>query len=227
MFVQVAGAHDLQEVKSVVSIGITHLALPLGPGVREQDVSLEKAGRMFRFLPAFVSGVVITYLSEAEEISGLCSRVGCKWVQLHGDILGSEVKRLRLIRSDLGIIKSLVVGKKGERELLEECTAFAPYCDMFITDTFDPQTGACGATGRIHDWEISRAVVRDSPRPVILAGGLGPDNVYQAVMHVRPAGVDAHTGLEDSRGRKDPQMVRRFVREARRAEQDLMQLKSG
>jgi phosphoribosylanthranilate isomerase len=78
----------------------------------------------------------------------------------------------------------------------------------------------------VHDWEVSRSIVRESPRPVILAGGLDPENVYEAVMSVAPAGVDAHSGLEDSRGRKDPEKVREFVREALRAEQDLTRMEN-
>ena len=80
-----------------------------------------------------------------------------------------------------------------------------------------PPTGACGATGRTHDWSVSRKLVELSSRPVILAGGLMPDNVRQAIQQVRPAGVDAHTGVEGPDGRKDPAPIRRFVAEARAA----------
>jgi len=89
--------------------------------------------------------------------------------------------------------------------------------DAFITDTYDPATGACGATGRTHDWSVSRKLVELSSRPVLLAGGLTPDNIRQAIGQVRPAGVDAHTGVEGPDGRKDPALVRRFVAEARAA----------
>ncbi|MFW5837260.1 MAG: phosphoribosylanthranilate isomerase, partial [Desulfovibrionaceae bacterium] len=87
----------------------------------------------------------------------------------------------------------------------------------FITDTFDPATGASGATGLTHDWSVSRRLVELSPRPVILAGGLGPDNVAAAVRAVRPAGVDAHTGLEDASGAKVYEKMRDFADQARQA----------
>jgi phosphoribosylanthranilate isomerase len=54
----------------------------------------------------------------------------------------------------------------------------------FITDTFDPSTGASGATGKTHDWDISKSLVQLSPKPVILAGGLNAENVYEAILHV-------------------------------------------
>ena len=87
---------------------------------------------------------------------------------------------------------------------------------MFITDTFDPATGASGATGKTHDWTVSRKLVELSPKPVILAGGLNPSNVYEAIRIVRPAGVDVHTGVEDSSGRKSRSLIEAFVNEAAR-----------
>ena len=91
----------------------------------------------------------------------------------------------------------------------------APLVDGFITDTYSPETGASGATGRTHDWAVSRRLVQLSPKPVILAGGLTPANVRQAIAAVRPAGVDVHTGVEDASGRKDRDKVLAFVAEAK------------
>jgi phosphoribosylanthranilate isomerase len=226
MFIQIAGVHDMPELTPLLSLDITHVALPLGPGVREQDLSLEKAGEVFANLPRSIAGVLITYLRDAADISAFCFHLGCGWVQLHGEISSAEARRLSVMRPDLKIIKSLVVGKKKKEDLFKEYNEFSAHCHMFITDTYDPGTGACGATGRVHDWEVSRSIVRESPRPVILAGGLDVDNVYEAVMHVAPVGVDAHSGLEDSRGIKDPEKVREFVREALRAEQDLTRMEN-
>jgi phosphoribosylanthranilate isomerase len=67
----------------------------------------------------------------------------------------------------------------------------SPFVDAFITDTFDPKTGASGATGKTHDWRVSRRLVELADRPIILAGGLTPENVKRAILEVRPAGVDS------------------------------------
>src|SRR5690606_733283 len=114
----------------------------------------------------------------------------------------------------LGIIKSLVVGLRPVEELLDLVRRTADHVDAYITDTFDPKTGAYGATGKTHDWRVSRHLVRHSPKPVILAGGLTPENVREAILAVRPAGVDAHTGLEEASGRKSERKVKKFVSEA-------------
>jgi phosphoribosylanthranilate isomerase len=86
--------------------------------------------------------------------------------------------------------------------------------DLFLTDTYDFSTGATGATGKLHDWNISKKIVEIAPRPVILAGGLTPDNVRLGIDFVRPHGVDAHTGVEDDSGKKDPVLVTRFVEQS-------------
>ncbi|MFZ0390218.1 MAG: phosphoribosylanthranilate isomerase, partial [Calditrichia bacterium] len=82
---------------------------------------------------------------------------------------------------------------------------------------YDVKSGASGATGKTHDWEISRRLREISPLPLILAGGLNQKNVSEAIRQVQPAGVDVHTGVENSQGLKDEKRLQQFVRESRRA----------
>ncbi|MBA3782567.1 MAG: phosphoribosylanthranilate isomerase, partial [Nocardioides sp.] len=102
-------------------------------------------------------------------------------------------------------------------ELLAQVDESQEFVDMFITDTFDPATAAKGATGKTHDWSVSAELAARSDKPLMLAGGLTPENVAEAVRVVRPAAVDAHTLLEGADGRKDRDKVVRFVQEARNA----------
>jgi phosphoribosylanthranilate isomerase len=139
-------------------------------------------------------------------------------VQLHGDLPAYEIARLRAMAPDLAICKSLVVRPEDHDLLDGDVSAFSPWVDAFLTDTFDPATGASGATGRTHDWAISRRLAARSSRPLILAGGLTAANVAAAVARVRPAGVDVHTGIEGPDGRKDATLAREFVRHATAAE---------
>ena len=101
--------------------------------------------------------------------------------------------------------------------------------DWFLTDTLlvlgeeQPVAGHVGITGKVCDWEVARDLVIQSPIPVILAGGLSPENVAEGVCLTAPAGVDTCTAtnlLDDSgkpiRFRKDPEKVRRFVAACRR-----------
>jgi len=117
-----------------------------------------------------------------------------------------------------GIIiwKSLIIEDGNMDELLQTLKLFEPVVDAFITDTFDPASEASGATGKVHNWEISRRLVEISEMPVILAGGLNSENVFEAIVKVKPAGVDAHTRLESSNGRKDKNKCLKFIEEANR-----------
>jgi phosphoribosylanthranilate isomerase len=151
---------------------------------------------------------------QAGAIADFCRALGARTVQLHGDVSRAELERLRERDPSLTIIKSLVVGRHAVSVLERLAVELAPLVDGFITDTYAPETDASGATGRTHDWAVSRRLVELSPKPVILAGGLTPANVRQAIAAVRPAGVDVHTGVEDASGRKDRGKVLAFVSEA-------------
>lgn len=215
--IQVAGARGVEEALMLAREGVTHLGLPLRLAYHKPDVDDEGARAIVSALRGLAPCVLITYLEDAEETLALCRYLGVQGVQLHGAMPLAQARRLRVEAPELLVIKSLIVGAAGEAAVLEDAQAHAPVVDAFLTDTFDPATGACGATGKAHDWAVSTRLARALPRPLILAGGLRPENVGRAIAAVRPAGVDAHTGLENAAGDKDQELVRRFVAEARRA----------
>ncbi len=212
--VQVAGVRSVAEARMLVGLGVDRVGIPLRLAHHRPDVTEAEARVVVEVLGAQRS-VLITYATAAAEIIELCQSIGVGWVQLHGAVSPEGIATVRQSVA-VQVIKSYVVGFEtmGIAAFVER---YAPLCDAFLTDTFDPRTGAMGATGRVHDWAVSRALVEASPVPVILAGGLSPVNVARAVVEVRPAGVDVHTGVEDEEGDKDPCLVRAFVREARAA----------
>jgi phosphoribosylanthranilate isomerase len=214
-FVQVAGVRDADEADLLIACGVRYLGFPLRLPVHAEDLSEEAAAAIIRSIHPPCFGVAITYQDDAQEIAEFTDFLGASLVQLHGDICVSELAKLRRLRPGLTIIKSLVVGASDFARLAELQRQTGNLVDAFITDTFDADTGASGATGKTHDWQISRRLVASSPKPVILAGGLTPANVREAISCVHPAGVDSHTGVEDASGRKDATRVRRFVDEAR------------
>lgn len=214
--VQIAGVHDQAEADLVVRCGANLIGFPFRLPVHREDLSEAEAAAIIRRLPPSCPGVLITYLDRADTILELCCELGVRHVQLHGDMPVEEMVRLRDREPELFIMKSLVVRPEILRQMERTARDFEPYVDAFITDTYDPGTGACGATGRTHDWSVSARLVSRLVRPVILAGGLHPKNVYEAILRVRPPGVDAHTGLEGYDGRKGEHLVRTFIEESRR-----------
>lgn len=213
--IHVAGIIDQAEADMLVACGVDVLGFPFRLAKHREDLPEEAAAKIIHSLRPPAQGLLITYLAQAEEIIALCTRLGVSYVQLHGDVRAEELARLKELWPGLGIIKSLIVRGDNLAELEAQVERLAPCVDAFITDTFDPATGATGATGKTHDWNVSRRLVEASPRPVILAGGLNPGNVREAILKVRPAGVDVHTGIEGPDGRKSRELALRFVAQAR------------
>ncbi len=132
---------------------------------------------------------------------------------------------------DIKVMRSIPIPPKGripQFPALEIARTLEPVSDFFLTDTWlgeEPVEGYIGITGKTVDWEMARSLVNQSNIPVILAGGLSPENVYDALMKTLPAGADSctHTNMRDKnnhpiRFKKDFDKVKQFVSEVRRAE---------
>lgn len=135
------------------------------------------------------------------------------------DLVGpDEVAALR--RSLAGIEIMTAIAVNGP-EAVDTAMSFAPHVDWLILDSVTDEVDGIGAAGFTHDWSVSRAIVEATTVPVILAGGLGPDNVAEAITTVRPAGVDSLTRTNryhpDGTFLKDLDAVAAFVAKARQA----------
>jgi len=87
--------------------------------------------------------------------------------------------------------------------------------DAIALDTLNKETGARGGSGKTHDWNISKKIVESVSIPVVLAGGLTPENVAEAIATVSPAGVDVNSGVSNPDGSKDIEKVRAFIKVAK------------
>ena len=151
-------------------------------------------------LPAGALAVGVFVDAPVERMCELVDRVGLGAVQLHGDETRQQIRRLP---ADVTLIKALAVRSPADVE-----TALGlPDRLTVLLDVHDPVRR--GGTGRTVDWTLAAEVARR--RRTFLAGGLGPDNVAEAIAAVRPYGVDASSRLEASPGIKDPARVRAFL----------------
>jgi len=213
--IQIAGVRSIAEAKMLLDSGADYIGFPLRLAYHKPDLTEQEAAEIISSLDCGAQSILITYLDNAREVNELCRFLGVHTVQLHGSVSPAEVSKLHQLHPDLKIIKSLIVRSGNFDELQQTVDLFADLADAFITDTYDPKTGATGATGQTHDWSVSRRLVEYSPKPLILAGGLNHANIGPAILTVRPAGVDAHTGLENINGWKDVNIVRHFISTAR------------
>jgi phosphoribosylanthranilate isomerase len=213
--IQIAGVIEEAEAEMLLQCGVHYLGFPLRLPVHQEDLTEEAASQIIRKLKPPRFGVLITYLDDAVEIVNFCRMLSARMVQLHGEVAVGELKKLKELDPELTVVKSLVVGLHTIETLEWMVGQMSAFVDGFIADTYDPVSKASGGTGKTHDWSISKRLVQLSDRPVILAGGLTPDNVRKGILDVKPAGVDSHTGVEDGSGRKSRIKVEKFVAEAK------------
>lgn len=160
-----------------------------------------KAVAIIRELPPFVQTVGLFVNEETEKINWTADFCGLDLVQLHGDEEprdGEELKRR--------VIKALRVKDEASLSGRDAWSVSALLLDAWVS-------GAYGGTGESFNWELAATVARQ--RPVILAGGLTPENVAEAVSIVHPYAVDVSSGVEAAPGKKDPDKVREFIRRAK------------
>ena len=214
--IQIAGIIDIEEAELLIECGVDMLGFPLRLPVNKEDCSEEDAAAIISKTNTRADSVLITYLNSADSVINLCRKINAKIVQLHGDIAHAELRKIKSDEPNLAVIKSLVIKNDNFDSLEKTVLETSELVDAFITDTFDPSTGASGATGKTHDWRLSRRLVELSPKPVILAGGINPENVFNAVCEVNPAGVDSHTGVENPDGRKSRKLVQKFAAQGKK-----------
>lgn len=169
-----------------------------------REVAPDRAADLLSDLGPFVTGVLVTMPDSVQAAVRLVERVGPDAVQVHGGLDPGEIGALR---ERLGVDVVAAVGAEGP------VAAYADAADAVLVDSTDAAGG--GGTGETHDWTRTADHVGHLSTPVVLAGGLTPDNVRNAVERVDPYAVDTASGVEHEGGVKDHERLRRFVARAR------------
>ncbi len=168
-----------------------------------REIPASRARELVAGVPPFVTTVLVTMPDAVQDAVALQETVGADAVQVHGTLAPAFVAGLRE-RVDVGVIAAVGPG---------EVSAYAGAPDAVLVDSVDDAGG--GGTGETHDWEATRDALDTVDVPVILAGGLTPDNVGEAIETVEPFGVDTASGTESTGGIKNHDAVRAFVANAR------------
>jgi phosphoribosylanthranilate isomerase len=213
LHVKICGIRSLAEAHAALEAGADALGFLVGLDYPSDDALEPEAARAIAVrLPPLVRRVLVTHRTNAAEVVALFLASACDTLQLHGDFPGARAPELRAALPGVRIARVVHVDGEAALRRAQEAAAWA---DALHLDT---RTGArLGGTGVTHDWSLSARIVAAAPTPVMLAGGLTPDNVAEAVGRVRPFGVDVNSGVEDARGAKDRALLRAFVAAARAA----------
>ena len=250
LIIQIYEIQSPRDVEWLVELGVDHIGSVLvsesdykNAGVKETVAEVAALGAVSSLIPLFnTAGNVYRALDfHGPDIVHFCEDVS------PGKEGADRVKRLVALqrgvreRFPTKIMRSIPLGRPGAQtahDFLELAGLFAPVSDFFLTDTLlagpantesdQPVSGFVGITGQTCDWDAAVALKEKGGLPVILAGGLSPENVGQAVGRVGPAGVDSctRTNARDNKGRpirfvKDRDLVAAFVENARAAQETI------
>ncbi len=171
-----------------------------------REIAPSRARDLVAGVPPFVTTVLVTMPDSVQAAVVRQDRVGADAVQIHATLDPGEVGALGE-RVDADVLAA--VDPEGD------LAAYADAADALLVDSIDDSGG--GGTGETVDWAATRQAVADLDAPVVLAGGLTPGNVAEAVETVAPYGVDTASGTEREGGVKDHDAVRAFVANAREA----------
>ena len=212
--VKICGLRDREAAAACVAAGADALGLNFYP-TSPRYVSPHVAAGICETLPPEVARVGVFVNSPPETLRQIALRLNLNWLQLHGD---ETPEMLRLLKP-WPIIRAFRPGKDGARPVLdyvEACRQAGQLPAAVLIDACRP--GQYGGTGQKADWQLVAQLVRQlHPLPVILAGGLTPENVADAIHNTRPSAVDTASGVESGPGKKDLDRVREFVVRAHKA----------
>jgi phosphoribosylanthranilate isomerase len=194
--IKVCGITDLATAEAIVALGVDALGFIC---VRSSPrfIEGERIRAITQRLPPFVHLVGVFMNEEAGLVNDMAHTCGLTMVQLHGDESPDYCRAMTL-----PVLKAFRVSEEMQPDL-------APYRDVvkgFLLDTYRP--GQAGGTGATFNWDLVNRLAL--PGPLILAGGLTPDNVGPAIRQTNPWAVDVNSGVETSPGRKDLALIQRL-----------------
>ncbi|MEE9543443.1 MAG: phosphoribosylanthranilate isomerase, partial [Thermodesulfobacteriota bacterium] len=174
-------------------------------------VDEESSREIIRKVGPFITTVGVFVDESAGRIKEVVERAGLHVVQLHGAEEPEFVETLRAELPNTRIIKALKIAS------LDDFVSVNAYAvDAVLLDTFHGELH--GGTGETFDWDLTLKAKMPEGMPFILAGGLGPDNIQDAISKVRPFAVDVSSGVEKEPGKKDPEKIKKFVDKIREYE---------
>jgi phosphoribosylanthranilate isomerase len=206
LFVKICGMTNADDASVAVEAGADAIGLIFVPG-SPRFVGFGAATAIAATVPAHVKRVGVFVDETVEAMNRLAREVPLDLVQLQFDMPAESARRI-----EVPLIKVTRVRGAIDVDRLKTYNAAAHLLDTYVE-------GVPGGTGKTFDWDLALPAV-EAGLPVLLSGGLTPDNVAAAVQRVRPYGVDVASGVEARPGRKDHDKVRAFISNARGAWRD-------
>jgi len=216
MLVQIYEISSPEEARAVDELGVDHIGVLVGDGSFPREQPIDRARLIFSAIST-AKGVALSLSADIGLIGHIVAEL--KPAILHlgaaSDLLTpAAVRQLKKRFAALTLMRSIPV---VDANSVATAQSYDGVADMLLLDSHRPGDRQIGALGVTHSWDIDRTIVESVGIPVIVAGGLGPDNVVEAIAAVRPAGVDSKTRTDKNDGShsKDLQKVKQFVDRAK------------
>ncbi|MDP3181919.1 MAG: phosphoribosylanthranilate isomerase [Desulfobaccales bacterium] len=202
--IKICGITNLEDALLATRLGAHALGFIFYPQ-SPRKVDAEAARAIIAQLPPLVLSVGVFVDEEAAVVRELAARVGLDWLQLHGQESPEYCRSL-----GRKVIKAFRIKDEASLAILAVYNGAA---QAFLLDTY--RSGQVGGTGESFDWQLAREAKKYGP--IILAGGLTPENVARAIKIAQPQAVDVASGVEATPGKKDPEKLRAFFAAVREA----------
>ena len=216
MIIQIYEINNSVEAKAIADMGADHLGVLVGKGRFPRELGFRQAKDIFSSLPSGARAVALSLSPDLADIMEVVEKTGPHILHIGTvleNILPADVLSLKSRFPGLAIMRAIPV---IDEQSIKAAKSYDGLVDWLLLDTYNKGETQIGAVGETHDWLISREIVASVEIPVILAGGLGADNVAGAIRAVRPAGVDSKTKTDKEAGTgKDLDKVKQFVEAAR------------
>lgn len=168
-------------------------------------IDISQALKIKQALPPFVTVTALMMDEQTAWVDEVVNLVKPDLLQFHGDECPEDC-----IRYDIPYIKVIAMSGLQNLQAYMDCY---PHAQGFLLDSHD--VGQQGGSGKTFNWNKIPTEIRHS---IILAGGINPENVYQAIVDIKPWAVDLSSGVEQSKGIKDPQKIQQLMNEVKRAD---------
>jgi phosphoribosylanthranilate isomerase len=207
-WIKFCGTTSLEDALASIEAGADALGFIFAPSKRH--ITPEKAQAIIERLPQTIERIGVFLNASPDEIRQVAAVVDLTGIQLHGKENMADIRRaLPGDRSSLGIIKTILMGNGIAKVASALSAGEAVYAWLL-------DSGA--GSGKTFDWQAARTALGARQGRFIIAGGLTPENVGEAIHVFSPWGVDVVTGIEREPGHKDPSKLKAFVSAVRRAE---------
>jgi phosphoribosylanthranilate isomerase len=225
MIVQIYEVTAPAEAQALGEMGVDHIGVLVGEGSFPREQTIQKAREIFAAIPSGSKASALSLSHEVDLIVRFTAAIRPDILHLGAapqHLSPAQLRRLKAEFPRVSLMRSIPVVDESSIALARSYEGIA---DWLLLDSYESGDRQIGALGVTHDWDLDRRIIDSVRIPAIIAGGLGPENVREAIRSAHPAGVDSKTKTDKSDGShtKDLQKISAFVAAARNVDQGITQ----